>query len=280
MKKSKALFIFLSVSLFVFALFAAEVHARRGGGRGGGRSISRGGGRSAGRSMRRSPSRNFSRSGVASRGSFSSRPRTRPTRPSSGSRIGGQGRPSGIKNRPGTGQRPSAGIQGRPSNLQGRPAAGLQGRPSQGRRPGSGDRPRDRLVDRRDRAAPGESRRQQVQDKIKDRQEDRQEFIKDRLEDRQDFVEDVLDDRWDSCWNCYHYPHDHFVTGVVVGGAVVGTAAAVAGSTTTVVTTLPCTATSIVVNGVTYFSCGTTWYRRSYSGSQVTYIIVDPPPGY
>jgi hypothetical protein len=35
-----------------------------------------------------------------------------------------------------------------------------------------------------------------------------------------------------------------------------------------------------VVNGVTYYSCGPTWYKRGYSGGSVTYIVVNAPAGY
>jgi hypothetical protein len=42
--------------------------------------------------------------------------------------------------------------------------------------------------------------------------------------------------------------------------------------------TLNCATTKTVVNGVTYYGCGGTWYNRRYSGGQVTYIVVNPPP--
>ena len=81
-----------------------------------------------------------------------------------------------------------------------------------------------------------------------------QEKIKDRLEDREDYI----DDHWDS--------HRGF--------AVVGVASAA------YLVSLPCTTTAVVVNGVSYYKCGSTWYKRGYSGSQVVYIAVDAPPGY
>ena len=35
--------------------------------------------------------------------------------------------------------------------------------------------------------------------------------------------------------------------------------------------------TPVVVNGVTYYQCGSTWYQPAYQGSQVTYVVVNPP---
>ena len=94
--------------------------------------------------------------------------------------------------------------------------------------------------------------------------EDIQDERKDRQEDRQDFIEDEHDDYWDD--------RNSFYVGAAVGAASV--------RTTTYITTLPCTTTAVVVNGVSYYSCTSTWYQRSYSGSQVTYITVAAPPGY
>jgi hypothetical protein len=35
--------------------------------------------------------------------------------------------------------------------------------------------------------------------------------------------------------------------------------------------------TSVSVNGMSYYQCGSTWYQPSYSGGSVTYIVVNPP---
>ena len=56
--------------------------------------------------------------------------------------------------------------------------------------------------------------------------------------------------------------------------------AASAPVTTTYITTLPCQVNAVVVNGASYYNCSSTWYQRSYAGSQVTYITAGPPPGY
>lgn len=55
----------------------------------------------------------------------------------------------------------------------------------------------------------------------------------------------------------------------VVAGAVVGSVIAASA--------LPPACSAVVVNGVTYQSCGGAWYQPQYSGSQVTYVIVNPP---
>jgi hypothetical protein len=38
--------------------------------------------------------------------------------------------------------------------------------------------------------------------------------------------------------------------------------------------------TNVVVNGITYSQCGSTWYQPTYSGADVTYVVVNAPPGY
>jgi hypothetical protein len=32
-----------------------------------------------------------------------------------------------------------------------------------------------------------------------------------------------------------------------------------------------------VINGIAYSHCGSSWYRPQYAGSQVTYVVVNPP---
>ncbi|MCW8128593.1 hypothetical protein OQE62_18650 [Microbulbifer halophilus] len=44
-----------------------------------------------------------------------------------------------------------------------------------------------------------------------------------------------------------------------------------------VVYSLPRACTATVVNGVTYERCDGVWYRPSYSGNQVVYVVVDAP---
>jgi hypothetical protein len=44
---------------------------------------------------------------------------------------------------------------------------------------------------------------------------------------------------------------------------------------------LGCTPETIVIGDITLYRCGSRWYERVYEGSgDVTYIVVNPPPGY
>ena len=43
---------------------------------------------------------------------------------------------------------------------------------------------------------------------------------------------------------------------------------------------LPCSANAFTVDGVTYYTCGSTYYTQSYSGGSVVYVQSAPPPGY
>jgi len=61
---------------------------------------------------------------------------------------------------------------------------------------------------------------------------------------------------------------------VVRAAAVVGTAAVVG----SVVSTLPPACHSVIVGGVAYQECGTSWYRPYYSGTTINYTVVNPPP--
>lgn len=58
---------------------------------------------------------------------------------------------------------------------------------------------------------------------------------------------------------------------VTAGAALTG---AVIGS---IVYSLPPSCRSVVVNGLAYQQCGSTWYQPQYAGTQVTYVVVNPP---
>jgi hypothetical protein len=109
--------------------------------------------------------------------------------------------------------------------------------------------------------------------------EDKEDFVEDRQEDRQDYVEDN-DDHWDNRHDDWDDDDGEFLAGAIVGATVVGVAAAASAPTTVYVTTLPCAATAVSVEGVSYYKCGDSWYTRGYAGSQVTYLPVPPPAGF
>jgi hypothetical protein len=101
-------------------------------------------------------------------------------------------------------------------------------------------------------------------DDRQDNRADRQDHRQDQAKDRQEYRQDHYDD--------HHYSYGEFYEDrwkYTVGASL------------TVVTyrALSCTTTTVVVGSVTYYSCGGTWYNRSYSGGNVTYIVVNAPPG-
>lgn len=67
--------------------------------------------------------------------------------------------------------------------------------------------------------------------------------------------------------------HHHPIGTAVAVGATVAVTAAVVGSMTT---TLPPACSVVIVNGVTYQQCGSTWYQPQYVGSSVQYVVVAP----
>ena len=121
---------------------------------------------------------------------------------------------------------------------------------------------------------------------------DRQDYQTGAREDRQDYGERARDDRMDFAddnWDDHHYGWHNdndgeVLAGVLIGAAIVGTAAAAASTpapaTTTYITVLPCPTSAVIVNGVSYYNCSSTWYQRGHAGSQVTYMVGGPPPGY
>ncbi len=59
----------------------------------------------------------------------------------------------------------------------------------------------------------------------------------------------------------------------VVTAAAVGTAVVVG----SVVRSLPPSCSSVMVGNVAYQQCGNTWYQPRYAGSEVSYVVVNPP---
>ena len=56
--------------------------------------------------------------------------------------------------------------------------------------------------------------------------------------------------------------------------AAVATTAVVVGS---MVNTLPPSCSSVMVGNAVYQQCGSAWYQPRYAGSDVTYVVVEPP---
>ena len=73
------------------------------------------------------------------------------------------------------------------------------------------------------------------------------------------------DDRWDGC--CY-YP---------VARAAAWGAAATAATVGSSVYALPSDCVAVVVNGITYYQCGSAWYQPQFVGTSVQYVAVSAP---
>ncbi|MEA3547637.1 MAG: hypothetical protein U9R66_08230 [Thermodesulfobacteriota bacterium] len=143
---------------------------------------------------------------------------------------------------------------------------------------------RDHKIQDRDRATTRQGHLEKDRDRgnLDDRQEwrdehrdDIQEARKERREDRQDFIDDERDDYWDDHRYGYGYGYGYGSSTVIIAGGAAETV-----QTTDYRTTLPCRTSAVVVNGVSYYNCSSTWYQRGYAGNQVTYIVVDSPAGY
>ena len=104
-------------------------------------------------------------------------------------------------------------------------------------------------------------RRSDVQDNRSDRRDDMNDNRKENREDWQDHADDVRDDRRD--WVDDRHRRR-------VGASL----------TYSAFRSLSCVSTTVIVNGVTYYRCGTGWYSRAYHGGDVTYIIVTAPAGH
>lgn len=64
----------------------------------------------------------------------------------------------------------------------------------------------------------------------------------------------------------------------VAAGVAFGTAAAVTAAVVgSVVYSVPPSCSTVIVNGISYSQCGSTWYAPRYSGTTVQYVVVNPP---
>lgn len=71
-----------------------------------------------------------------------------------------------------------------------------------------------------------------------------------------------------------YYGHND---GIGVGGAIaIGVAGLAVGSMVTAAS-MPPSCSMVAMNGITYQRCGSTWYQPQYAGSNVNYVVVNPP---
>jgi hypothetical protein len=170
-----------------------------------------------------------------------------------------------------------------------RPSAGTRPASRPGDRPGTGQRPEQR---------PGEGNRDREdwQEHRDEAREDWQQHLEDQQQDRQQYYNNVREDIeeeggywgyggvWVGDWDEVHVisiddDDEEADWALLVAGWAIGTA--ITASTFSAATTkAACTLEEIVVAGVTYFRCGSTWYSRAMQSGEVRYIVVAPPPGY
>jgi hypothetical protein len=79
----------------------------------------------------------------------------------------------------------------------------------------------------------------------------------------------VNNEGWHGGGCCYHP-----VATAVAATAAVAVTAAVIGS---MVPKLPPACTAVIVNGLTYQQCGTTWYQPQFVGTTTSYVVVAAP---
>jgi hypothetical protein len=68
---------------------------------------------------------------------------------------------------------------------------------------------------------------------------------------------------------CYHP--------VAAAAAVTAAAVVTAAVVGSIVSSVPPSCSTVIVNGLTYQQCGSTWYQPQFSGTTTTYIVVNPP---
>jgi hypothetical protein len=68
---------------------------------------------------------------------------------------------------------------------------------------------------------------------------------------------------------CYHP--------VATAAAVTATAVVTAAVVGSIVHSVPPSCSAVIVNGLSYQHCGSTWYQPQFSGTSTTYVVVNAP---
>ena len=77
---------------------------------------------------------------------------------------------------------------------------------------------------------------------------------------------------------CDHYNNNwYYDHPVATAAAVTTTVAVTAAAIGSIVRSVPPSCASVVVNGIAYQQCGSTWYQPQYVGSSVQYVVVVAP---
>ena len=99
--------------------------------------------------------------------------------------------------------------------------------------------------------------------------EDRQDYRTNTREDWQDYDESH-GGYYGGYYRGYGYPA--YPAGGVAAGMAIGST-----MTAAAFNQQKASCTTLIVNGMTYYQCGSTWYQPSSQGGNVTYIVVSPP---
>jgi len=76
---------------------------------------------------------------------------------------------------------------------------------------------------------------------------------------------------------CDHHDNWYYDHPVATAAAVTTTVAVTAAAIGSIVHSVPPSCASVVVNGIAYEQCGSTWYQPQYAGSSVQYVVVVAP---
>jgi hypothetical protein len=63
---------------------------------------------------------------------------------------------------------------------------------------------------------------------------------------------------------------------VAAAAAITATAAVAAAAIGSIVNSVPPSCSTVVVNGISYSQCSSTWYQPQYAGTSVQYVAVPP----
>ena len=64
---------------------------------------------------------------------------------------------------------------------------------------------------------------------------------------------------------------------IATAAAITATAVVTAAVVGSIVHSVPPSCSSVIVNGLAYQQCGSTWYQPQFAGSTTTYIVVNAP---
>ena len=115
------------------------------------------------------------------------------------------------------------------------------------------------------------------QDNRKNLQEDRQDWKDDNREDWQEYGDKARDERHElveNNWDEGEWGEGEHI-GAFVAGAVIGTVITAAAFNSN-----NCASGVVYVDNFAYYQCSGSWYQQVYRGGDVTYIVVEAPPGY